>query len=199
MSDAEVIARLLSGPGEEGSIEIGGTILGPDGLSVLRDARPHDLARRRGVGADGAVRILAALELGRRVYGIGEDGPTFDSPETVFLHTRDLGRARREHFVILLLNARHRLIERETISIGSLTASIVHPREVFRPAIQGGAAALVLVHNHPSGDPAPSRDDVAITSRLVEVGAMVGIPVLDHVIVAGRRYVSLRREQLMGG
>jgi DNA repair protein RadC len=99
--------------------------------------------------------------------------------------------------VVLLLNARHELQGRETVSIGSLNASIVHPREVFQPAILHSAASVVLVHNHPSGDPEPSEEDLSITRRLVQVGDLVGIGVLDHVIVAARGVVSLRARQLL--
>jgi DNA repair protein RadC len=103
----------------------------------------------------------------------------------------------REEFLILLLNARHEVFARETISIGSLNASIVHPREVFKPAIVASAASLILVHNHPSGDPEPSEEDLAITKRLVQAGELLGISVLDHVIVAKRGIVSFRSRQLL--
>ena len=103
----------------------------------------------------------------------------------------------REHFLVLLLNARHEVTGQETVSIGSLNASIVHPREVFRPAVLASAAATVLVHNHPSGDPEPSEEDLSITKRLVEAGELIGIQVLDHVIVASRGVVSLRARQLL--
>jgi DNA repair protein RadC len=105
--------------------------------------------------------------------------------------------AKREHFVVLLLNARHEVDAIETVSVGSLNASIVHPREVFRPAVVEGAASILLCHNHPSGDPEPSEEDLSITRRLVEVGELLGIGVLDHVIVARRGVVSFRSRQLL--
>ncbi len=108
-----------------------------------------------------------------------------------------LRKERREHFLVLLMNARHEALAKETVSIGSLNASIVHPREVFRPALIASAAAVVLVHNHPSGDPEPSEEDLTITKRLVEAGELLGIQVLDHVIVASRGVVSLRSRQLL--
>jgi DNA repair protein RadC len=150
-----------------------------------------------GVGPARAAALVAAFELGRRAI----DRPTcrapIRGPEDVLAHVRDLPRARREHFVVLLLNARHELERRETVSIGSLNASIVHPREVFLPAILHSAASVVLVHNHPSGDPEPSEEDLSITRRLLEVGELVGIGVLDHVIVAARGTVSFRARQLL--
>lgn len=108
-----------------------------------------------------------------------------------------LRKEHREHFQVLLLNSRHEVIGKETISIGSLNASIVHPREVFKPAIIASAASIILVHNHPSGDPEPSEEDIAITKRLVKAGELLGIQVLDHVIVSARGVVSLRSRQLL--
>jgi len=108
-----------------------------------------------------------------------------------------LRKETREHFLVLLLNARHEVIGRETVSIGSLNASIVHPREVFKPAVLASAASVILVHNHPSGDPEPSEEDLTITKRLVEAGELLGIQVLDHVIVASRGVVSLRSRQII--
>src|SRR6185503_4763571 len=110
---------------------------------------------------------------------------------------RRLVKAKREHFVVLLLNARHEVEAVETVSIGSLNASIVHPREVFLPAVLASAASIVLCHNHPSGDPEPSEEDLSITRRLVQVGDLLGIGVLDHVIVAKRGVVSFRSRQLL--
>ncbi len=110
---------------------------------------------------------------------------------------RRLRHEQREQFLVLLLNARHEVLARETVSIGSLNASIVHPREVFKPAVIASAASVVLVHNHPSGDPEPSEEDLSISKRLVECGELFGIQVLDHVIVAERGVVSLRSRQLL--
>jgi DNA repair protein RadC len=113
-------------------------------------------------------------------------------PEDVLALCRGMQRLRVEEFRVLLLNARHESIRKVTVSRGSLNASIVHPREVFRPAIVASAASLVLVHNHPSGDAEPSEEDLSITKRLVQVGELLGISVLDHVIVAKHGCVSLR-------
>lgn len=110
---------------------------------------------------------------------------------------RKLLKAKREHFLVLLLNARNEVEGVETVSIGSLNASIVHPREVFLPAVKASAASIALVHNHPSGDPEPSEEDLSITRRLVQAGEILGIGVLDHVIIAARGVVSLRARQLL--
>ena len=118
-------------------------------------------------------------------------------PEDVVRALPKLAREQREHFVIVLLNARHEVLRVETVSVGSLNASIVHPREVFKPALIHSAASVVLAHNHPSGDPEPSEEDLSITRRLVEVGELLGIAVLDHVILASRGTVSFRSRQLL--
>jgi DNA repair protein RadC len=116
-------------------------------------------------------------------------------PDDVVRVLPRLRRAQRERFVVLLLNARHEVLRVETVSIGSLNASIVHPREVFKPAVIHSAASVVLAHNHPSGDPEPSEEDLSITRRLVQAGDLLGIAVLDHVIIAKRGVVSLRARQ----
>jgi DNA repair protein RadC len=197
LTDAELLALLLGS--------------GTAGRSAARIARvlarrpPHVLAQWTtarwllvpGIGPARAAALAAAFELGRRAHEPATSASPIRGPEDVLGHVRDLARARREHFVVLLLNARHELQCREVVSIGSLNASIVHPREVFLPAILHSAANVVLVHNHPSGDPEPSEEDLSITRRLVQVGELVGIGVLDHVIVAARGLVSLRGRQLM--
>lgn len=136
-------------------------------------------------------------ELTRRRYR--KPPPAIRGPEDVanLPTVRRLRTAKREHFLVLLLNARHEVEAIETVSIGSLNASIVHPREVFKPAVLASAAAVVLVHNHPSGDVEPSEEDLSITKRLVQVGELLGISVLDHVIIAQRGLVSLRARQLL--
>jgi DNA repair protein RadC len=136
-------------------------------------------------------------ELTRRKYR-GKNPKAIRGPDDVAeLVGAKLRGEKREHFLVILLNARHEVMGTETISIGSLNASIVHPREVFRPAIIESAASLVLVHNHPSGDPEPSEEDLSITRRLVQTGELLGIGILDHVIIAARGVVSLRSRQLL--
>lgn len=140
---------------------------------------------------------MYVCELTRRRYR-GKKLPEIRGPDDVArVVGPKLRKETREHFLVLLLNARHEVMGRETVSVGSLNASIVHPREVFRPAVVASAAATVLVHNHPSGDPEPSEEDLSITKRLVEAGELLGISVLDHVIVASRGIVSLRARQLL--
>ena len=119
-------------------------------------------------------------------------------PADIVSYVRQIARkAKREIFIAFYLDTRHKIRRAHVISIGSLAASIVHPREVFRPAIAHAAASIIVAHNHPSGEPEPSDDDIAITQRLAEAGELLGIPLVDHVIVGGRRHISLREQNLI--
>lgn len=139
-----------------------------------------------------AARVLASLELGRRLAReTTVDRPRIQGPSDVYeLCAPALRDLRQEEFRILLLNTQHTVLRELVITRGTLDASVVHPREVFREAISESAAAVILVHNHPSGDPAPSREDSEVTEQLAAAGRLVGIPVLDHVVVGDGRYVS---------
>jgi DNA repair protein RadC len=145
--------------------------------------------------------LIAAFELGRRCAGSHlPEGAALRGPQDVFRHFGPrLRRLSQERFVVVLLDGRHRVLGEEMVSQGTLTASLVHPREVFRPALRASAAAVVLVHNHPSGDPTPSAEDRAVTDRLARAGEILGVRVLDHVVVAERGYVSLREQGALEG
>jgi DNA repair protein RadC len=197
LTEAELLALVL-GTGTPGrSAQRLGRLLARRRLKELAEWPVRRWLAIQGVGPARAAALLSAFELGRRALETQSAARAVRGPEDVIAQVSDLRRARREHFVVLLLNARHEIQCRETVSIGSLNASIVHPREVFLPAIVHSAASVVLVHNHPSGDPEPSEEDLAITRRLVEVGELVGISVLDHVIVASRGDVSFRSRRLL--
>ena len=169
-------------------------------LDVIADAGRADLVAIPGIGRRRATQVLAAFELSRRAAVPRAEQNLVvrtakDAAQVVGPMLRDL---KREMFITLLLTTRHRILKFETVSVGSLNASIVHPREVFRPAIQAAAASVLLAHNHPSGDPEPSEDDIEITGRLVRTGELLGIDVLDHVIVgAAGSFVSFRERGLM--
>jgi DNA repair protein RadC len=150
-----------------------------------------------GVRPAEAALLSACFELGRRLYRPDGGARTLAQAADVHAVARDLELARKEHFVAFYLDARNRVLARETISVGSLSASIVHPREVFAPALERRAASIIIVHNHPSGDPEPSDDDLALTRRLVEVGLLLGIEVLDHLVIGHGIYVSLKSRGLM--
>jgi DNA repair protein RadC len=148
------------------------------------------------MGPAKSASVCASLELGRRLAARRlHPGAAIRGPEDVFAHFHSsLRLVSHEKFIALLLDGRHRVLREEVVSQGTLTASLVHPREVFRPALREAAAALILVHNHPSGDPAPSAEDREVTRRLVRAGELLGVRVLDHVVVAERGFCSLQRE-----
>jgi len=152
------------------------------------------LGRCGNLTAEEARRLAAAFALGRRVERAQfPRRPSLRTPERVFrfMVPEFRGQA-RELFFALHLDSKHRLRRSRCVSVGTLTTSLVHPREVFGPALSDAAAALIVVHNHPSGDPSPSREDLDITRRLIDAGKLLGVPVLDHVIVGEGRFVSLR-------
>jgi len=194
LSSRELLAVLL-GTGSRGSsaIDLAESLLG-HGLHALAARSVQDLQRTRGLGRAKATRLLAALELGARLGSDeGRDAPSFQSPEETarYLLPRYASRP-VETFGLLALDARHRLRREAVVSVGCLTSSLVHPREVFQEAVLSRAAALVLFHNHPSGDPEPSAEDLALTRRLAAAGTLMGIEVLDHLVLGAGRYVSLK-------
>jgi DNA repair protein RadC len=203
LSDAELVALLLrTGARGLGAVELAAALLASHGgLHGLARAAPARARSLPGLGPAKLASLRASIELGRRLAAARlRAGDPIRSPEDVHRHFHPhLRHASQERFLVLLLDGRHRLIRYETVSQGTLTASLVHPREVFRPALHEAAAALILVHNHPSGDPAPSPEDREVTERLARAGEILGVRVLDHVIVAERGYRSLREEGLLEG
>ena len=191
LSDRELVALLL-GTGTRGKnvLELSEAVLAacPDGLAR---ASLDELSTVEGVGPARAAALVAALELGRRAAQPAEK-PRLDRPERVLAAVPDeVLRARKEHLLGFYLDARSQLLGRETVSIGTLSASLVHPREVFKPAILESAASVILIHNHPSGDPTPSREDIRLTRQLVECARLLDLRIHDHVIVGRGKYVSL--------
>ena len=168
-------------------------------LRRLATRTPAEIRRAARLGPVQARRLVASLSLARRLVGERlRPGALFGNPQQIFEHFHGVLRDRkREMFLVVLLDARHRILREEIVSEGSLTSSIVHPREVFLPAVRESAGAVVLVHNHPSGDPQPSEEDIAVTRRLVSAAELLGIRVLDHVIVGDGRYASFREQGLM--
>src|SRR3989454_7592557 len=197
LTDADLVAVLFGtgGPGE-GILELSARVTAAIPLRQLHRVPVEELLQVKGMGHARAAQLLAAVELGRRLWPDGDAAPLVRGPETVFDLCRDIRGANREHFVGFYLNSRNQVLRREVISIGSLNASIVHPREVFQPAIAVSAASLILAHNHPSGDPTPSEEDLAITRRLVEAGRIPGIDILDHVRVTKDAYARFQGRKL---
>jgi len=168
-------------------------------LKGIAGASVEELYQVRGIGLAKAAQIKAAFELANRLEGYAETGkrPVVKKPEDVVAVVGGrLKGKKKEHFLALMLDSRNQLIKTSEVSIGSLDTSIVHPREVFREAVSASAASVVFAHNHPSGDPQASEDDIILTKRLAEAGEIMGIDVLDHIIVGEKSFLSLKREGL---
>jgi DNA repair protein RadC len=198
LADAELLAILLrTGTEQETSYELAQRLLAAFGdLRGLAQASHAELTKLKGIGQVKAIEMHAAFELGRRVIGgTGKRGAVIRLPRDVAdLMFPELGHLTQEHFVCLFLNTKNHVIGKQTIFVGSLDASIVHPREVFKEAIRRSSASVICLHNHPSGDPTPSREDIAITRTLREAGELIGISLLDHIIIGDGRYVSLKEQ-----
>ncbi|OEH91462.1 RadC family protein [Bacillus solimangrovi] len=198
LTNQELIAILLrTGTKKESVMDLSNRLLKHfDGLRLLKNATIQELTDIKGIGEVKAVQLLAAVEIGKRmgrlqfeqryVIRSPEDGANLVMDEMRFLT--------QEHFVCLYLNTKNQVIHQQTIFIGSLNASIVHPREVFKEAFRRSAASIICVHNHPSGDPSPSREDIEVTKRLVECGKLIGIELLDHLIIGEKKYVSMKEK-----
>ena len=169
------------------------------GLKGIDEAAITELCSIKGIGPAKVAQLKACLEIGKRIGSQRwETGQPLHSAEDVFHHFREsLGREKRELFYVVLLNNKNRKMREVKVSEGSLTASLVHPREVYNPVIRESAAGVIFVHNHPSGDPAPSREDIDITKRLKEVGDVMGVRVLDHVVIGHDRYFSFNDKGML--
>lgn len=167
-------------------------------LRNLASASVEELTQIKGIGPAKAAQIKATFELGKRLEDSSSEGKiTVKSPEDAIKAAKSqLKGKRKEHFVVLCLDTRNHLINTHKISIGSLDCSIAHPREVFKEAISSCAASVIFMHNHPSGDPTPSEDDIKLTKRLVEAGEIIGIDVLDHIIICDRDHLSMKARNL---
>ena len=168
-------------------------------LRNLASASVEELTQIKGIGPAKAAQIKATFELGKRLEDSSSEGTkiTVKSPEDAIKAAKSqLKGKKKEHFVVLCLDTRNHLINTHKISIGSLDCSIAHPREVFKEAISSCAASVIFMHNHPSGDPTPSEDDIKLTKRLVEAGEIIGIDVLDHIIICDRDHLSMKARNL---
>lgn len=194
LRDEELLAILLR-TGYEGRnvLEISRGIAKRYPVNKLVDMDLKELTTIKGIGRAKAASLVAGFELAKRGLnqGIGIE-PSITSPVDVLGFLTDIKDRRKEYFVALFLNARNQVICREDVSIGSLNASLVHPREVFAPAVGSSAASVILAHNHPSGDVTPSREDIELTRRMVQAGEIMGIEVLDHLIVGSERFLSMK-------
>ena len=200
LSDGELLGLLFGiGSREKTAVELAGEVISEaDGLHGLYDISVHELTQINGIGEAKACIILAAVELGRRIGQVRNPGrPVISSPADVERLLRGrIANLDRENFVVVLLNTKNEVIETSTVSIGTLGASLVHPREVFKPAVRASAASVILAHNHPSGKVEPSQEDREVTRRLGEAADILGIEVLDHVIV-GDGYYSMKEHGML--
>jgi len=198
LTNQELLALLLgSGTQKESVMDLSNRVLMHfEGLKLLSDATIEELTAIKGIGPAKGVVILAAIEIGKRMNAYKPDNNYIvRSPEDGANYVmEDMRKLSQEHFVTLFLNTKNQIIHQQTIFIGSLNASIVHPREVFREAVKRSAASIICAHNHPSGDPTPSQEDIHVTRRLVESGKMIGIELLDHLVIGDRKFVSLKEK-----
>ena len=202
LSDAELLAILLrTGRMGENVLELAHGIVArfrATGLSEILAMPPAEFARIPGIGMAKAATVLAALELGRRAQQTTPRRSRIRAAADVYELLRPrLCVEKREHFLVLPLSSKNEVLMVADISIGTLTNTLVHPREVYEPAIRCGAAHIILAHNHPSGDPAPSAEDHRLTRQLKEAGALLGIPVTDHVILGGAAFFSFSEEGML--
>ena len=199
LKDSELLAILLrTGTKGKNVIEIASQILSKYSKKRLLQMTYQDLAQITGIDSGKATTLLAAFELSKRVLEVNDTNlPTIETAKDAVAQLSDMRDLKKEHFVVLYLNAKNQLVHKETISMGTLNANLVHPREVFEPALKYSAAQIIAAHNHPSGDPKPSEDDLELTKRLTEAGKMMGIDVMDHVIVSKNSYFSFKEEKII--
>lgn len=199
LSEAELLSLVLEPMRKHSPIVAAEHLLAKIGnLRQLSQATVKELAAI-GISQKAALRVQAALELGRRMQQVTlRPGTVLNNVTQAFTHYHErLRDQKKEYFYTVTLDTKHCVIREEVVSIGSLNFSIVHPREVFAPAITDRAASIMLIHNHPSGDPTPSSEDIQITRRLAEVGKLVGIEVLDHIIIGNGCYCSFKEQRLL--
>lgn len=202
LSTIEILTILISsGTKEKSAYELAAQLIASDkrGIRFLAECSPEELGKIKGLGNAKICTILAAVELGKRIAA----APTEErhlircSADIVDIFMEKMRYYKKEHFVSLMINAKGEIIEEVEVSIGDLCSSTTHPREVFVDAIKRSAGSVVFLHNHPSGDPTPSDTDIATTKRLIEAGALLGIPVLDHIVIGDGIYVSMKAKGLI--
>lgn len=197
LSDAELLAILLrTGPKGIGVLDLSKKILRQFMGVKLANTGFKELKNFYGLGPAKACEIVACFELGRRMLK-DKQSMLILSPQEVWVQLKDVRAQHKEHFAVFFLDTQNQEIKREIISIGTLNSSLIHPREVFEPAIKHLASHIILAHNHPSGSLEPSDEDLAVTKRLCDAGRLLGIEVLDHVIATGRGYASFKEKNLL--
>jgi DNA repair protein RadC len=200
LGNAELLAILLRvGVAGESAVQVGQRLLHEfKGLAGIHRAPLEELVTQHGIGEAKAAQIKAAIELGRRLNDIGPEGkPTINSPEEAAQLVRyEMQALDQEQLRVLLLDTRNHLLGNEEIYLGSVNTAQVRPGDIFKHAVRKNATAIIVIHNHPSGDPTPSPDDVAVTRELVKAGELMGVKVLDHIVIGQGRHVSMKERGL---
>ena len=202
LSDAELVAILLrTGKTGKSVLEIARELIQSEGnLAMLATKTVDSLQKVSGIGKDKAATLAAAFELSRRILSQSKwfSNQKVTSPQEIAdIFIPLLRDDSKERFIVVCLNSSNKIIKHETISIGNLNSSVVHPREIFKVAIDCSSASIILIHNHPSGNPEPSNEDISITKKIVESGKILDIPVFDHLIIAGETYTSFVEKRLI--
>jgi DNA repair protein RadC len=202
LSDAELVAILLrTGKKGKSVLEIARELISREGnLAILATKTVDSLQKVSGIGKDKAATLAAAFELSRRILSQSKwfsDKKVTSPQEIADIFIPMLRDDSKERFIVVCLNSSNKIIKHETISIGNLNSSIVHPREIFKVAIDCSSASIILIHNHPSGNPEPSSEDIRITKKIVESGKILDIPIFDHLIIAGETYTSFVEKRLI--
>lgn len=202
LSNAELLAVLIrNGIKDTSAIDLSNKILSinEEGIRFLVNCTVQELSKIKGIGKSKACQIISAIELGKRIASVSKKNrASITSPKDVAeLFMEEMRYYNKEFFKILLLNTKNEIITVEDVSIGSINSTIVHPREVYINAIKKSASSIILIHNHPSGNPQPSKEDIKITERLVEAGEIIGIEVLDHIIIGDGIYISFKEKSII--
>lgn len=194
LKDKELLAILFRiGRKGKSAIEIADEVLKKYPMKQLLKMSLDDLTKIDGIDTAKACALLSAFEITKRAMEVEDNNlPTLLSAKDAVAQLQELRNAKKEHFVVLYLNARNQLVHKETISVGTINASIVHPREVYKPAIDYLSVGVILAHNHPSGETEPSNEDLVLTKRLEDAGKLMGIEVIDHIIITKDNFKSIK-------
>ncbi len=196
LKDSELLALILgSGTKEKNVIELSESILKKISVKYLTDVSIEELLKFKGVGYANAIKIIAVLEFAKRIKNKKEI--IIYSPKDIWNELTNIKNNKKEYFFVFCLDSRNKIIKKELVSVGTLNSSLVHPREVFEPAIRNLSAQLVIAHNHPSGDVNPSSEDLEITTKLAKAGDLLGISIVDHVVIANDKYFSFKEHNLL--
>lgn len=197
LKDAELLAILIgTGVPKQNAIILGEKLLRRFPLGKLDQATIKEIAQIHGIGKSKSARIAAAIELGSRIFSSSLTKVVIKSSDDALTQVRNIADKKQEYLIMLYLNARHELIHKEVVGVGVLNVTRIEPKEIFRPAISSPCSAIIAIHNHPSGDPTPSENDISFTKSLQKAGEIMGIPLVDHLIVCNASYFSFSKNSV---